>query len=168
MKLALLLAVALLFALAACADLIGIEHYEAALGGAPGWECAVPEQPPSAGTCVPFTAPPDAGELEAGLDDAGHALVTVCNPVTNAGCTGTDVCGPDDNFANFVCLSTGAAPAPLCTECTFFTCGPGLFCAPNGSTCVQMCCTDDDCGAGHCSTTQLATPLPYDVGLCTQ
>src|SRR5215475_9258691 len=63
-------------------------------GGKIVLECTVPA-PPSMGSCVVVPVS-DAGELDAGLDDAGNASITTCNPVTNAGCTGADVCALDD------------------------------------------------------------------------
>jgi hypothetical protein len=123
------------------------------------------------GSCVDFTS--DAGvELDAGLNEAGVAMATTCNPVTNEGCTGTDVCGPD-NGDSFYCQPAGSMPGvAVCGDCTAAgaTCAAGAYCAgipPGpGYTCVQMCCTDADCGGGRCDAAFLQPPLGSSVGVC--
>jgi hypothetical protein len=94
-------------------------------------DCTIPAMPPSMGTCVSFTS--DAGvELDAGLDDAGFAATTTCNPITNEGCIGTDVCGPDQG-SNFYCQPAGSTPnVAVCQDCTALgtTCAIGGFCGP--------------------------------------
>jgi hypothetical protein len=143
-------------------------------GFASRYECTLPATPPSNGSCVAFV-PGDAGELDAGIDDAGHASVTNCNPITNAGCTGTDVCGPDvhdPGDMNYFCQPAGNPGAvAACGDCTSVTatCGAGGLCVGVNlcSTeffCARMCCTDADCGAGRCDTTDYQ--LPSNVGLC--
>jgi hypothetical protein len=140
-----------------------------------GWQCTVPAKPPSNGSCVTVTGLTDGGaELDAGLDDGGAASITTCNPVTNAGCTGADVCNPDlPNNKHYICQGGGSpAGITLCGDCTAdtATCGPDLLCVGdsggNTYTCVQMCCTDADCGTGKCSTMELQDALPSGVGLC--
>ena len=114
----------------------------------------------------------DGGELDAGVDDAGNALFTTCNPVTNAGCTGTDVCQPDLGNTNYVCQPAwSTANVPVCGACKGFTsCAPGGLCAgtdANHVYCAQMCCTNADCGSGKCEMTQGNLKLPSGVGVCT-
>ena len=142
----------------------------------PVFECTVPASPPSGGSCVPFPGDgglSDAGELDAGLNDAGLASITNCNPLTNAGCTGTDVCNPDQG-SNFVCMQAGSpAGLAVCGDCTAqnATCGVGGIClavdqAMTQYECVQMCCTNADCGNGTCNTTLLSPALGDSVGVC--
>ena len=134
-------------------------------------ECTLPATPPSNGSCVTFVAG-DAGEVDAGVDDGGVASITTCNPVTNAGCTGTDWCGPDATNSNFFCQPAGTPAGILaCGDCTELaaTCGGGGLCVgftADTYTCINMCCTDADCGAGKCDTTVLTNALPSGVGLC--
>jgi len=144
-------------------------------GAAADFACAIPATPPSKGSCVAFT-PGDAGEIDAGLNDAGDPSVTNCNPVTNAGCTGTDTCGPDfadDTNMNYFCQPSGSpAGIAACGDCSAdtATCGAGGLCVQVSNTaffCAQLCCTNADCGAsGKCDTQQFQTPLPSGVGIC--
>jgi hypothetical protein len=137
-----------------------------------GFECTIPSSPPSGGSCVGFTT--DAGhELDAGLDDAGNASRTTCNPVTNDGCTGNDVCGVDNSGDFYVCTTPGS-PAGLaaCADCASqtATCGAGALCVGISTTsafCAQMCCTNADCGSGTCDEAALVPALPKGVGICT-
>jgi hypothetical protein len=122
------------------------------------------------GSCVPFTS--DAGtELDAGVDDAGYAASTTCNPITNAGCTGTDVCGPDRG-ASFYCQPAGTTPGvAACGDCTAngATCAIGGYCgqgAGTSLTCFRMCCTDADCGSGKCNAAFFSPPFGDNVGVC--
>jgi hypothetical protein len=123
------------------------------------------------GSCVDFTS--DAGvELDAGVNEAGVASETTCNPVTNEGCTGTDVCGPDNGYS-FYCQPAGSpVGVAICGDCTAVgaTCAAGGYCAGSAagpdSTCVQMCCTDADCGGGRCDSAFLQPPLGSGVGVC--
>ncbi len=141
------------------------------LGGAPAFTCVVISPPPSKGACVTFFAP-DGGEGDAGVDTMGNATITTCNPLTNAGCIGTDVCGADTDGTNYYCLPAGAPSAvPLCGDCSApdATCGPGLICAYVSATtarCAALCCTNADCGAGTCDPQAIMPPLPSGVGLC--
>jgi hypothetical protein len=126
------------------------------------------------GSCVSFST--DAGvELDAGLDDAGNATQTNCNPVTNEGCTGTDTCNPDNSGKYWVCQPVGTMPnIAVCGDCTAAQayCKFGGLCVGVTKTmaqCWQMCCSDADCGgaAGSCATTGvLQNPLPNNVGIC--
>ena len=125
-------------------------------GGAPAPECTVPATAPSLGSCVDFTS--DAGvELDAGVNEAGVAAETTCNPVTNEGCTGTDVCGPDNGYS-FYCQPAGSpAGVAVCGDCTATgaTCAAGAYCGP-AKTCVAggmgisgaACTSDADCASG--------------------
>jgi hypothetical protein len=100
---------------------------------------------------------------------------TGCNPVTNEGCTGMDVCGPDSTNTTYLCQPAGSVPnvAP-CGDCSEddTSCGVGGVCIafdPSGADamCVQMCCTDADCGAGgQCNTSAIEPALPDGVGVC--
>ena len=145
-------------------------------GGAPTnpFECTVPAAPPSKGSCVTYVSSDGGAEVDAGVNDAGDPSITNCDPVTNAGCTGTDVCLPDFNSAtnmNYFCQA-GGSPAAVCGDCTNANCGPGALCvglnqAQTVAVCVQMCCTDADCGSGKCNMAALGSPLPSNVGTCT-
>jgi hypothetical protein len=123
---------------------------------------------------VSFTAAPDAGELDAGFDDAGNASMNICNPITNAGCTGTDWCGTDNNSMFWVCGTAGTpANVALCGDCTAqaATCAPGELCITQDGTnfsCAQLCCTNADCAPGKCATNVVQGGLPNNVGLCIQ
>jgi hypothetical protein len=132
--------------------------------------CAVPASPPSKGSCVVVPIS-DAGELDAGLDDAGNAAMTTCNPITNAGCTGADVCTLDSAGMYFVCASAGAPNVAACGACgpASMSCKAGELCfvTDPGSmmaNCAQLCCTDADCGTGRCESATFG--LPSGVGLC--
>jgi hypothetical protein len=54
------------------------------------------------------------------------------------------------------------------------SCAAGMTCftyAPKASACARYCCTDADCGSGHCSTKNnnvafFGTVAP-NLGLCT-
>jgi hypothetical protein len=130
------------------------------------FQCTVPSGNPSGGTCV-TTGP---------VNDAGSGVE--CNPVTNAGCTGSDACDTNlDNGGNvigFVCFSpTGAAfTDALCNMCDDST--DALSC-PAGQTCfgfcARYCCTDADCGSGHCaakdtSNMPLFGTVAPNLGVC--
>jgi hypothetical protein len=146
----------------------------AGAGGGPSLVCTLPATPPSMGACVGFTT--DAGvELDAGVNSDGGASTTTCNPITNDGCTGTDTCQPDTSNSHYYCQPVGTMPniAP-CGDCT----AAQAFCAKGGlcvgitmtmAACIQMCCTDADCGGvtGSCQVTGfLQNDLPMSVGLC--
>ncbi len=143
-------------------------------GASANYACMVPATSPSKGACVTFTAP-DGGEADGGLDDAGNASLTTCDPVTNAGCTGTNICVPDSSLKHYVCTPPGSpGNIPICGDCTAVTatCGAGLFCVSPGAAspkfyCAQFCCTNADCGdGGTCDTSAFTTPLPDAVGIC--
>lgn len=141
---------------------------------APVLACTLPTMPPSKGSCVTFTSQPGV-ELDAGVDEGGNASVTTCNPITNEGCTGTDVCGPD-NGAHFYCHPAGSMPnVTACGDCTspHATCAIGGYCQPGASgatnTCFPMCCTDADCGTASgatCNARYFLPPLGSNVGVC--
>jgi hypothetical protein len=145
---------------------------------------------PSNGSCVPFTAAAGAPELDAGFDDAGHASRTVCNPLTNEGCTGTDICGVDNSGEYWVCLPTAGFLivntdddcGQICNSsdtCYTAVCAADNICVPDvtttngtGNVCLKLCCTDDDCGGvkdESCSPVSgddgIAVPVG-NVGIC--
>jgi hypothetical protein len=140
-------------------------------GGSISLDCTLPATPPSAGSCVPFMADAGTPEEDSGANDAGHVTTTTCNPITNEGCTGTDVCGVDDDGQNYFCQPAGSPAAVACGgDCSnTASCGVGGLCVQfsNGDSCVQMCCSNADCGSGMCVMTGfLETDLGYGVGLC--
>src|SRR5262249_53980736 len=132
----------------------------------------------SGGSCVPFTAG-DAGELDAGVNDAGNASATVCNPITNAGCTGTDVCDSDNSGKYWICYQGATPSVGPCGNCRTNArlCKGGNTCIdftdPDGGVlfteCVKYCCTDADCGgaSGTCNK-KVTPPPPNNVGICSQ
>jgi hypothetical protein len=139
-----------------------------------GIACQALATPPSMGSCVTGPFMPDASaELDAGLDDPGNANRTTCNPVTNEGCLGTDVCGLDNSGNFYVCFPAGSpAGVAACDSCTApaSTCGAGTTCVGVSMTsylCARMCCTNADCGQGTCSTMAVMPSLPSGVGVCT-
>ncbi len=98
-----------------------------------------------------------------------------CNPVTHGGCM------PDGSQCEFVypgifdCIPPFGTPAQICQPCNFAMgpyCGSGLRCEVNSFQCARYCCTDADCGTGHCELDQnvvfgFSTTNPTDmVGLC--
>jgi hypothetical protein len=153
---------------ASCAQMIGIQHYEVEPqgGGSTSWVCAGSDFI-SGGQCVPFVVSSQGGESDAGLDEAGVASITTCDPVSNIGCTGDDVCVPDADFGHYYCAPGSANPVPVCGVCDAVTpCGPGSFCLVASTICLQTCCSDYDCGEGHCDDSIVS--LPDGVGLCVQ
>jgi hypothetical protein len=128
---------------------------------------------------VPFTG--DGGaEINPGFDDAGNASRTTCNPLTNSGCTGTDICIPDNSGNYWVCIPiTGATIVQTCNDCS----GNTALCAKDNiciqyqndagvidlTECVKYCCTDADCGgtSGSCNKQALSPPLANGVGICS-
>ena len=147
--------VALTVVFAACADIIGIDDYSL------GWECALPTPSAASGSCIQV--------LGSGSGGGGTGLPSVCNPVNNAGCVAPEVCGPDVDETSYVC-SAGGSSASVCGDCSEAVCGPGTVCTLLAGTkrCVQMCCTDTDCGQGQCNPAAVAPKLPLGIGLCTQ
>jgi hypothetical protein len=121
-------------------------------------------------------------ELDAGLDNSVNASQTTCNPITNAGCTGTDLCSTDNSGNFWVCYQTGGGTfVQTCGDCTASTavCGVDNICISYVddagdnwlNECVRYCCTDADCGdagAGSCNTAVLDPPLPNGVGICSR
>jgi hypothetical protein len=105
--------------------------------------------------------PGDAGEIDAGIDDAGDPSITNCNPVTNAGCTGTDVCGPDFNSStnmNYFCQpAQSMGNVPVCGNCTSLSasCGAGGICLVLDQ--VGSCSADTDCPASEFCDSQSGT-----------
>lgn len=94
----------------------------------------LPAAPPSAGSCVTISA------------------TTMCNPVTNAGCT-TAGYACDVSETGYTCYGPPNTRT-LCQTCSAAEgyCEPGHRCV--GGKCGQYCCDDADCGAtGHCDTT---------------
>lgn len=98
-----------------------------------------------------------------------------CNPVTHQGCP-TD--GTQCEFVYpgiFACYPPASIPAKICEPCNFTTgpyCDSGLRCDVTSLQCARYCCTDADCGTGHCELNQnvafgYSTANPADlVGLC--
>ena len=112
-----------------------------------------------------------SGSSSSGSSSSGAPNAS-CNPLTNAGCAGADVCGPDGTGTTYVCQPEGS-PANLaaCGDCSdpSATCGVGGVCVTldtGNSICVEMCCTDADCGAGQCNTSAIIPSLPDAVGVC--
>jgi hypothetical protein len=127
---------------------------------------------------VPFNQMPTT-ELDAGFDNMGNASQTICNPVTNAGCTGTDNCDLDNSGTYWVCYAAGTPVVPTCGDCSgqSATCAPGNTCILYPVTpivavaeCVHYCCTDADCGGtpGSCNMAATTPPPPNNVGICSQ
>lgn len=98
-----------------------------------------------------------------------------CNPVTHAGCQ------PDGSQCEFFypgifdCIPPFGTPAQICQSCNFTNgpyCGSGLRCDVTSLQCARYCCSDADCGTGHCELNQdlvfgFGTANPTDrVGLC--
>jgi len=119
-------------------------------------ECTAPTTAPSNGSCITIDA------------DAGVA----CNPVTNAGCNAD--AGESCDIANDGTIGCFPPPPPntqpLCATCDSNTqcmpttsCWPGTT-QPNGE-CMRFCCTDADCGSGHCDKTTFQTD---PLGLCSK
>ena len=95
-----------------------------------------------------------------------------CNPVTSSPCNGDagEACdiAPDGGFQCF------APPPPnsgtLCGTCDDQTtaCAPSTTCVTvdgGGGECARYCCTDGECGTGHCDTTALDVA---PVGICVK
>ncbi len=108
---------------------------------------------------------------------SGGACVTVggdggpeCNPVTGAGCDVDAGEACDFYSATFRCYPPPPAnTAPVCGVCDD---NVGPACAPTstcvsvedaGKACARFCCTDRDCGPGHCEV-----PAGQVVGICLQ
>lgn len=116
-------------------------------------ECTVPSGSPSNGSCVAID------------DDAGVG----CNPVTNEGCNAD--AGESCDIASDGTIQCFAPPPPntaaLCATCDSNTeCLPGSSCWPGTANpsgeCMRFCCTDADCGGGHCDKTTFQTdPLGF-------
>jgi hypothetical protein len=140
-------------------------------GASANFTCMVPATPPSMGSCVTYVSV-DGGEADAGLDSLGNGSITICDPITNAGCFDGDVCGLDNSEMYYDCFPGGGATVPLCGDCSAdaAVCGNGLLCVGLSKTvayCAQMCCTDADCGTGGtCDTKSFTAPLPNGVGVC--
>jgi hypothetical protein len=126
--------------------------------------CEVPASPPSTGSCVTTST-------------SGVA----CNPVTNAPCVAGQACditvdSTSEMVTGFTCYD-GPNDATLCAPCSTTggaSCGGGLSCADVSATflaCARFCCTDADCGAGRCLTTDgqgraLFGAVASGLGLC--
>jgi len=106
----------------------------------------------------------------------------VCNPVTNAGCSGGDACQPTVNggLTGFACFP-GPNTVADCSSCdpsgqTPPFCAPGSLCQPTDDLgtvweCARYCCDDADCSVlGHCSTVgsdgPRFTPVSATLGIC--
>jgi hypothetical protein len=145
-------------------------------GASANLTCMVPATPPSKGSCVTFVGV-DGGEADGGLDSMGNGSITICDPITNAGCTGTDVCGLDTSGKYWDCFEGGNPPIPLCGNCSASTaiCADGTFCVGFGAMgspdawCAQLCCSNADCGTGGTCDMMafgMGNELPNSVGIC--
>jgi len=86
-----------------------------------------------------------------------------CNPVTQLGCAGTDVCGYQ--AGTFGC-SAGGALGNCNDSCPA---GPGTPCSGTlvcnaSNLCSSWCCNDGDCASGLCE--KGLAGLPAYVGVC--
>jgi hypothetical protein len=118
---------------------------DAGVDAASAFACTVPATPPSGGSCV----------------TTGTSAVS-CNPVTNAGCSAGQACDitadSSEDITGFTCFD-GPNDALLCEPCGVTggaSCAGGLSCANVNATwlaCAHYCCSDADCGSGHCQTT---------------
>jgi hypothetical protein len=103
--------------------------------------------------------PVATGQTDAGVDPStGIASQTVCNPVTNAGCSGSDICAIDNSFMFYYCQPGGSPNTAACGDCTNSgPCAAGSGCYfidqdAGVAQCFPQCCTNDDCGAnGACA-----------------
>jgi hypothetical protein len=125
--------------------------------------CEVPASPPSGGSCVTTSSS------------------ITCNPVTNAPCAVGQACdikvdSSSEMVTGFACYD-GPNDAALCAACSVTggaSCGGGLSCAnvsPTWLACARFCCSDADCGAGRCLTTDgqgrsLFGTVASGLGLC--
>jgi hypothetical protein len=137
--------------------------------------CDVPASPPSGGTCVSVV---DAG---AGAGPDAGVFGVACNPITNEPCLAGQTCDTTADASGhvtaFVCFP-GPNEAQLCAQCDTQNgpfCAGGLSCASvTGSlaACIRFCCTDADCGAGHCTLTDTTgvaltfSTLTPNLGIC--
>jgi hypothetical protein len=137
---------------------------DAGVDAAAVFACEVPASPPSAGSCVTTNT--------SGIS---------CNPVTNVSCDGGQACditvdSSSEMVTGFTCYD-GPNDATLCGACSVnggASCGGGLSCAnvsPTWLACARFCCSDADCGAGRCLTTDgqgrsLFGTVASGLGLC--
>jgi hypothetical protein len=139
-------------------------------GGHHGWDGG----PHMSGSSGSGSSGSGSGSSSGGSGEDGGSASAGCNPVTNAGCTGMNVCGPDTS-GSYSCQAEGSpANVPVCGDCSDpdTSCGVGGVCIALDSSgseaiCVQMCCTDADCGpSGQCDTGAVIPSLPDGVGVC--
>lgn len=87
-----------------------------------------------------------------------------CNPVTQTGCTQSQMCSFNGS-ATLGCVTPGAAAEnAACTADA--DCGPTLGCGSNGSgglICLKWCAS-----GGACPGNQVCTPISSGFGICTQ
>ena len=108
---------------------------------------------------------------------AAECGTSYCNPVTHNNCQTNG--SPCEIFypGIFTCIPIlqGEVPSQLCQPCNLSSgpyCGSGLRCDLTSLQCARYCCTDTDCGTGHCELNQnvafgYSTANPLDmVGLC--
>jgi hypothetical protein len=129
-------------------------------GGGPTVDpiCTAPTTAPSNGSCIAL------------MGDGGAGTVS-CNPITNAPCNTGEACDLDTGGGYRCFAPPPANTATLCQTCDI-TNGPAcvgtmhcITALTNAAECARFCCTDPDCGSGHCDkTTYNTTP----VGVCVK
>lgn len=105
----------------------------------------------------PDTPAPDVAGAELGVDvapDAGAdgtvemGTGVACVLATGAGCpVGKKCIVGSSRQCGTICVTAGSAA--LGEACASLGCARGLYCW--GFRCVQLCESDDDCGAGRCT-----------------
>ena len=89
------------------------------------------------------SSPNDAGQDSGPLCAAFSVNESVCNPVKQTGCSGTEsACAASATSDATSCVTPGSTGAGGACA-TSVTCGPGLYCLQN--QCMQYCCTSADC-----------------------
>lgn len=116
-----------------------------------------------------------AGEAGTGGGGAGSPLicgvegeVSVCDPVTAAGCdvAAGETCDFSTKLGGFDCFPDSVAKAgEFCDNETTF-CGAGTTCSTYLNTCNHYCCDASDCVEGACERNLFADGSA-DVGVCT-
>lgn len=96
-----------------------------------------------------------------------------CDPTASGACAGSgSACDIATKGGNFQCYPGPANDIPVGgTGCAVGShhCVPGATCDPMGDTCLKMCCSNADCGAGTCTEIHSVCvncgPWPV-VGVC--
>ena len=133
-------------------------------GGGAQFQCEVPDEAPSEGSCV-AVSPGAGGGATGGAGGAGGGGGAgpndeiLCNPVTNEPCEAGEACDvyapePNGPVVGFHCYPDDNV-AELCEPCNsdskdgkLVFCVGGLTCI--NKACVRYCCSDLDCGDGKC------------------